>query len=97
MSMKALIAHLAAVQVEDFQRISLIVGSSKRKFENNFEAIQHTDESYQILSLDYMHAGEYRCSATNTGGTAIDSKTVNVRCKYAYLIIQVLCSTFCLI
>ena len=60
----------------------------KRKFENNFESFQHTEESYRISSLDYIHAGEYRCSATNIGGSAMDSKNVNIRCKYSHLVTQ---------
>ena len=55
----------------------------KRKFESVFESLQHTEQSYLISSLDFSHAGEYRCSAVNIGGTAMDSKTLNVRCKYS--------------
>ena len=65
-----------------FPMVLSYIWEFKRKFENNFDAIQQTYQSYRISSLNYMHAGEYRCSATNIGGTSTDSKTVNVRCKY---------------
>ena len=53
----------------------------KRKFENDFTPIQHTSRAYPISSLTYLHAGEYKCRARNTGGFNEDIKVFNVICK----------------